>query len=240
MPPLLHGLTLLPLLLAPFAAYALTTGWMLDRIPWSSNLFLALWAGSVVARTLYWVPKATVVVLLLWGLTWAVEVLGLRTGLPFGAYHYTGLLWPELMGVPLVIPLAWVALLLLAVTWVEVRLPRAGLLERILRVGLLLVGVDVLLEPMAAYAQRYWVWESGSVPLQNYLSWGVLGALLSALLWRSIGPLGLPKLEQPWLWGLAGVLLGLCALVGIAEGYWSAVLLGAAVLWGASLPWGRR
>ncbi|MCS6966434.1 MAG: carotenoid biosynthesis protein [Candidatus Kapabacteria bacterium] len=240
MPLLLHGLTLLPLLLAPFAAYALMTGWMLDRLPWSSSLFLALWAGSVMARTLYRIPRAAVAVLLLWGLTWAVEALGVWTGLPFGTYRYTGLLWPELMGVPLVIPLAWVALLLLAMAWVEVRLPQAGPLERILRVGLLLVGVDVLLEPMAAYAQRYWVWESGSVPLQNYLSWGILGVLLSALLWRSVGPLRLPKPDRLWLWGLAGVLSGLCALVGIAKGYWDAVVLGAAVLLGASLPWGRR
>ncbi|MCS7082673.1 MAG: carotenoid biosynthesis protein [Bacteroidota bacterium] len=240
MPPLLHGLTLLPLLLAPFAAYALTTGWMLDQLPWSSSLFLALWAGSVVARALYRVPKAAVALLLPWSLTWAVEALGVRTGLPFGAYRYTGLLWPELVGVPLVIPLAWVALLLLAMAWVEARLPQTGPIERILRVGLLLIGVDVLLEPMAAYAQRYWVWESDSVPLQNYVSWGVLGALLSALLWRSVGLLGLPISERPWLWGLAGVLLGLCALVGIAKGYWAAVVLGAAMLLGASLPWRRR
>lgn len=41
------------------------------------------------------------------GIGLAVEVLGTRTGVPFGSYAYAHRLGPELFGVPLVIALAW-------------------------------------------------------------------------------------------------------------------------------------
>ena len=37
----------------------------------------------------------------------AVEAVGVATGFPFGAYAYGALLGPKVLGVPLVIPLAW-------------------------------------------------------------------------------------------------------------------------------------
>ena len=36
------------------------------------------------------------------------EAIGVHTGFPFGSYTYTGTLGPQLLGVPLVVPLAWV------------------------------------------------------------------------------------------------------------------------------------
>ena len=36
-----------------------------------------------------------------------VEAVGVATGVPFGRYEYTGTLGPQLLGVPLVVPLAW-------------------------------------------------------------------------------------------------------------------------------------
>ncbi len=36
------------------------------------------------------------------------EAVGVATGSPFGHYAYTGTLGPELLGVPVVVPLAWV------------------------------------------------------------------------------------------------------------------------------------
>jgi putative membrane protein len=225
--------------LSPFAAYGLTTGWMMDLLPWSSSLFLALWASAVLGRILQHrnAPRAFAAGAFV--ATWMLEVLGVRTGVPFGVYRYTGVLQPELAGVPLVIPLAWVGLLLLATAWVEVRAPQSGLWERALRVGLLLVGVDVLLEPMAAYEGRYWEWMAGAVPLQNYGSWGVVG-FVGALLLSRHGKLALPESERPWLWGLAGVLLGLCLAVGIAGGHWGAMGVGVLLLVGASIGLRRR
>jgi len=42
---------------------------------------------------------------------WASEALGSTTGFPFGAYDYTPTLQPQLLGVPLLIPLAWLMML---------------------------------------------------------------------------------------------------------------------------------
>ncbi|KAA9374610.1 carotenoid biosynthesis protein [Microbispora cellulosiformans] len=38
---------------------------------------------------------------------YAAEWIGTRTGLPFGDYHYTDVLWPRPGGVPLIVALAW-------------------------------------------------------------------------------------------------------------------------------------
>src|SRR4051812_31352267 len=37
----------------------------------------------------------------------AVEAIGVATGFPFGTYDYSGELGPKILGVPLIIPLAW-------------------------------------------------------------------------------------------------------------------------------------
>ncbi|MFD0822936.1 carotenoid biosynthesis protein, partial [Micromonospora zhanjiangensis] len=50
---------------------------------------------------------ATALVLVTTGGGLAVEALGVATGVPFGTYAYSGALGPKLLGVPLVIPLAW-------------------------------------------------------------------------------------------------------------------------------------
>ncbi|RMF48927.1 MAG: carotenoid biosynthesis protein, partial [Chloroflexota bacterium] len=44
-------------------------------------------------------------------LGWAVEWIGHQTGFPFGFYSYTERLQPQLGGVPLLIPLAWLMML---------------------------------------------------------------------------------------------------------------------------------
>lgn len=53
-------------------------------------------------------PRAAgALVLVTTGGGFLVEAVGRSTGLPFGDYDYTGALGPRLLGVPLVIPLAW-------------------------------------------------------------------------------------------------------------------------------------
>jgi hypothetical protein len=44
-------------------------------------------------------------------LSYFAEFIGSKTGFPFGAYHYTDVLQPQLGGVPLLIPLAWMMML---------------------------------------------------------------------------------------------------------------------------------
>jgi putative membrane protein len=57
------------------------------------------------------VRRAMLIVVTVAVAAWASEVLGWKTGIPFGAYHYTESLQPQLLGVPLLIPLAWLMML---------------------------------------------------------------------------------------------------------------------------------
>lgn len=102
-----------------------------------------------------------------------VEVLGSRTGFPFGLYSYETAPEPKLFGVPLLVPLGWFAFTL------------AGMLlsgGRAWLAGLLLMLWDVGLEPLLT-AERYWLWSDprplwSGAPLQNFLGWWAVGSLI--------------------------------------------------------------
>jgi lycopene beta-cyclase len=77
---------------------------------------VALAAGVGILLWQRWDETVTlrVLVTVLIG-AWAVEWIGSSTGFPFGAYTYTDLLQPQLLHVPLLIPLAW--LMMLPAAW---------------------------------------------------------------------------------------------------------------------------
>ncbi|MBK9747058.1 MAG: carotenoid biosynthesis protein [Chloroflexi bacterium] len=52
-------------------------------------------------------------------LAWLTEFIGHTTGFPFGSYDYTPRLQPQVGGVPLLIPLAW--LMMLPPAWAMAR-----------------------------------------------------------------------------------------------------------------------
>jgi putative membrane protein len=113
-----------------------------------------------------------------------VEVLGVHAGLPFGVYTYTAALAPRLFGVPMVLGCAWLVL----VAYVTDRMPRviASAPGRVALGALWLVGIDLLIDPLAAGTLNYWRWaECGryyGVPLSNFAGWFATGAMLVALL----------------------------------------------------------
>src|ERR1039457_4636020 len=55
-------------------------------------------------------PRAVIAAAAAFALGLTAEWAGTRTGFPFGAYRYTGLLRPAAGTVPLVVPLAWAAM----------------------------------------------------------------------------------------------------------------------------------
>ncbi len=44
--------------------------------------------------------------------------------------------------------------------------------------ALVCTAYDVVLEPFATHAKGYWIWSAGEPPLQNYLAWFVVSALM--------------------------------------------------------------
>jgi putative membrane protein len=127
----------------------------------------------------------------------AAEAVGVATGFPFGQYAYTGTLGPELLGVPVVVPLAWVMMAwpaLVVARTLAVRGPA------VVAVGAAaLTAWDVFLDPQMV-AAGHWTWFHPTpslplvpgVPLTNYLGWLLVSVLVMAVLNRA-----LPKERVP-------------------------------------------
>lgn len=115
-------------------------------------------------------------------LSWAIEALGSSTGFPFGEYDYTPLLQPQLLGVPLVIPLAWLMMLPPAWAVAQLLVGRRGRLAFVAVSALAFTAWDLFLDPQMV-SWGYWVWEMPrgyfGIPWVNYLGWLLASAVLT-------------------------------------------------------------
>ena len=119
-------------------------------------------------------------------LGFVAEVIGVHTGVPFGRYHYTGGLGPTLLGVPLVIALAWVMMAHPAAS-VAARITSGP--SRIAIAAVALASWDVFLDPQMVHA-GHWRWSDptphlpgvGDVPLTNFAGWLLVALLVMVAL----------------------------------------------------------
>lgn len=111
-----------------------------------------------------------------------VEALGTRTGLPFGEYRYSDALQPQLLGVPVVVALAWAGMGLPA--WAVAGRLVGSVPARIAVGAVALTGWDLFLDPQMV-AEGFWTWPGGGayrgIPLSNFLGWLLASAVLMAL-----------------------------------------------------------
>ena len=141
---------------------------------------------------------------------WGVELLGTRTGFPFGTYTYdAGALGPSVAGVPVVIPMAW-AMMSYPALLVGRRLV-AGVLTVPLVAGWALASWDLFLDPQMT-GESYWRWASPTVtlhgvpgvPVLNYLGWFVAAVVLMLVLdrlpRRRNAAEGVPAALYLWTW----------------------------------------
>lgn len=137
----------------------------------------------------------------------ALEAVGVATGMVFGPYEYSNALGAKLLGVPPIIGFNWVvvvsgcaeaasALVSIALSWW-----RGARRENARRVvgassvgassvtaiglgavaaGLMATAFDWAMEP-AAVTLGYWTWLSPSIPIRNYLAWFAFAASAAAL-----------------------------------------------------------
>ncbi|GAB4411919.1 MAG: carotenoid biosynthesis protein [Anaerolineae bacterium] len=179
------------------------------------TFLIPAWGWRVTLRT----------ALLVMGLAWLIEFTGSTTGYPFGAYHYTDLMQPQIGGVPLLIPLAW--LMMLPPAWAVAR-RIAGPHSRLAFIAwsaLTMTAWDLFLDPqMVAWGLWSWAQPGGyfDIPWINFLGWLLASALITAVV--RPGPLPtrplmliyaitwlLESLGLFFFWGLPGP-----ALVGFA------------------------
>ena len=145
------------------------------------------------------VPKTIKTFAIVGVLSYFAEFIGSKTGIPFGKYHYTDVLQPQLAGVPLLIPLAWMMMLPPAwamasalVSRTHSKLPRFQFtIYYSLISALAFTAWDLFLDPQMV-RWNFWVWEIPGqyfgIPLVNYLGW----VLVSALLTLAANPKDLP------------------------------------------------
>lgn len=115
---------------------------------------------------------------------WMVEVVGSHTGLPFGAYQYTDRLGLRLMGVPLIIPLAW--LMMLPCAWAVADWITGGRrgLSFVLTSAVAFTAWDLFLDPQMVM-WRFWEWGAPGgyfgIPWLNFVGWLLAAAALTAV-----------------------------------------------------------
>ncbi len=193
----LPRLAAVPLLLAVLLvltaiAYPLTDGAARDAVSWTivvlgSLLSVVHAAASRGARTGLSLLALVAVTAI------AFEAVGLATGFPYGTYRYSDALGPTLLGVPFLVPLAW--LMMAWPSWVladRLARPVRTARRRAVRVAAaagLFAGWDVVLDPQMVQA-GYWTWAHprpalpgiDTVPLTNLAGWLLAGLVLMALL----------------------------------------------------------
>lgn len=152
-------------------------------IPSLNHLFLRLvpWHLLLMAAVVFYTRNSVDTPFLLFALLifitgFCAELIGVHTGLLFGNYNYGDTLGTKLFGIPLMIGVNW--LLLIYATGGLMQYSRVkNTYIRILAGALILVLLDVLIEPVAIRF-NYWHWIENTIPLKNYVCWFLLSALM--------------------------------------------------------------
>lgn len=201
--------------------------------------FLASTSHAYLSRGLGWTAGYLGITL---GFGWLIEVLGTMTQFPFGDYVYTDALGPALLGVPILIPMAWAMIsypMLLAVQ----RLSTTNLGVALIG-GWLLMAWDLFLDPQMV-GEGYWTWNSvgwevpgiDGIPLQNFLGWWLGGIVLMFLLDRlprKVVADGVPNTLL--LWTFASNVLGAAVFFDRPMvALWGGIAMGVVVI-----PWAWR
>lgn len=172
---------------------------------------------------------------------WLIELIGSSTGLPFGNYTYTEQLTPQLAHVPLLIPLAWLMMLVpaWAVAYAICGQYTGG--KFYLLSALAFTAWDLFLDPQMV-GWGFWVWEAQQIsaasyfgiPWSNYIGW-VLSALLLTWLVQSVVRFDeLPVGPLLWIYSLTWLLeaAGLSVFWGlIGPALCGFLAMGAFVVW---------
>lgn len=99
------------------------------------------------------------------------EVIGVKTGLVFGNYHYGYSLGYKVMAVPLVISLNW-ALLVICGILIITPFTQSRFLNAVFSAGLI-TAIDLLIEKVAPVLD-FWYFKAGQPGIHNYLGWFII------------------------------------------------------------------
>ncbi|KQU02640.1 caratenoid biosynthesis protein [Rhodococcus sp. Leaf7] len=192
-------------------SYPLVSGGTKDAVTFCvvALLAAACITHAASARGVGW---ATAMVVVTAGIGLTAEIIGTRTGMPFGCYAYAqDRIGPSIAHVPVVVPFAWTAGLY--PVWCAARVVtgrlRAPVLPRIALTTVGVVGWDLYLDPQMV-ADGQWAWCSTfaalpglpGIPWTNYVGW-LLVATLMACAMELLGRVGRSRIRDvsyvvPW------------------------------------------
>jgi putative membrane protein len=177
------------------------------------------------------------------GVGLVAEAVGVSTGVPFGEYTYTGTLGSELIGVPVVVPLAW-----LMMAWPALVVGRALATSRVgvtVVGGLALATWDVFLDPQMVDA-GHWAWTHPApglplvpgVPLTNFVGWVLVAVVIVGILHALLPAPG--DVSRPaaalYLWVYASSVLAHVAFFGRP----GSALVGGLLMGAVAIPFALR
>ncbi len=172
------------------------------------------------------------------GLALVAEMIGSHTGLPFGQYTYTDRLQPQITGVPVLVPLAW--LMMLPAAW-AVGARVAGTEHRLRFVGASAAAFtawDLFLDPQMV-AWGFWRWATPGgyfgIPWVNYAGWILVAALITVV----IQPRRLPIRPLLFVYGVTWALetIGLLAFWRLTgPGLVGGLVMGGFLYWSLRRP----
>lgn len=112
-----------------------------------------------------------------------IEVLGVKTGYIFGYYQYGPALGYALYDTPLMMMVNWLTTIYITRQIAEM-IAKDNFMVSVIA-ALLMVLLDYFIEPFAVN-NHLWMWNSGKVPMHNYIGWFVCGLLMQYLFIKAI------------------------------------------------------
>jgi uncharacterized membrane protein len=185
---LIKILTAVLVVMFPVGLFLMLSGDTWKQYLWTTNIFLALQA---IVTFIYLAGAAekksalfTAVIILI--LAFIIELAGVKTGFPFGQYLYTKTLAPALFGVPIAITLSWFTIAVNVYLAARFFFFGSKIIFVLVVSAVMILAIDLLLEPFASSVNGFWIWETGKIPVQNYFSWLAAGFVFAYLLDRFV------------------------------------------------------
>jgi putative membrane protein len=175
------------MLVAAYAAYvvisSLTTLLPLSASAW---LFTPVFNALVIVHALRRWAWSTLIVfyVTVFAISTVIENIGVLTGVPFGSYHYTEILGPQLGVVPIAIGFTYVPAAYICWILAEIisgyapgdRRVNARVTTAVIA-AVAMVFWDLGLDPLNSTIGKSWIWTDGGayygVPVVNYIGWFV-------------------------------------------------------------------
>ncbi len=128
-------------------------------------------------------------------LGWLLEFVGSHTGFPFGRYHYTQRLQPQIGEVPVLIPLAWIMMMPPSWAVATVLVPGGNIVLFSLVAGAAFAAWDLFLDPQMV-GWNFWEWEQDGwyfgIPFQNLIGWFIGASIITFVVRLVLGSFALP------------------------------------------------